>query len=232
MAPIRIGFICAIVIIVIVLLVLNQNGLGFHNNKSGTVIDTINGPLTCPYNSESEKEQYNRTHRPTSIKHLNNIHKQLGDSPFTMEQVFGENGAKSQLITEAEYDHPGPKAWTPSDSVDDYVPEHATIDTEVLRYGNPDVDGYTLCDVNPADDDEYYDPKLMNGKFKSHFNPLVLTTSDEIELIGATPEPVCASTSVCGGKQDINSDPISDIIRGTDNPLPGPFRSKRYCAKK
>ena len=252
---IRIAFICAIVIIVIVLLVLNQNGLGFHNTKTGDEIDTSNGSFTCPYNSESTKNNAKKPiPLPEAIKHLNNVHQPLKDSSYSMEQAFGVNGAKSQLITEAEYKN---RPRTSTDTVEDYLPKQALadIDTDDLRYGNPDVDGYSLCDVNPADDDEYYDPKLMNGKFKPHFNPLILTTSDEIELVGATPEPVCVmKDGLChtAVRRPINTsatrrpmntvafnnnihndmDPIQSIIRGTDNPLPGPFSGRYKKCKK
>ena len=219
--------ICVIILIAIVLIVLNQNGLGF-NNSNRDEIDTINGPITCPYNSESKKNK--PLPLPLAIKKLNDIDQPVNDSPYSMEQVFGANGARSQLITDAEYDHPPSKEWRLKDTTDDYVPKYAleSVNTEDLRYGNPAVDGYSLCDINPSDDNEYYDPKLMNGKLKSPCSPLILSTTDEVELVGATPEPVCVANGLCADTRvPINSNPVSDIIRGSDNPLPGPF-SGRY----
>ena len=226
--------ICVIVLIAIVLIVLNQNGLGFNNKQynAGHDIDTINGPITCPYNSEFEKNNAKKPlPLPLAIKKLNDIDQPLNDSPYSMEQVFGANGARSQLITDAEYDHPPTKEWRLKDTTDDYVPKYAleSDDTEDHRYGNPAVDGYSLCEINPSNDNEYYDPKLMNVKLKSVCSPLILSTTDEVELIGAEPEPLCVAKGLCdtAAQIPINSNPVLDIIRGTDNPLPGPF-SGRY----
>jgi hypothetical protein len=148
-----------------------------------------------------------------------------------MVQVFGVTGAKSQLLTETRYGTKPQEPWLPFDTVNDYVPKYALDSLPVqedLRYGNPEVDGYSLCDVNPSDDNEYYDPKLMQAKLKSTLTPLILSTSDEIEFVGATKECVAKDT-VCNtaNTRPINTDPVEDIIRGTDNPLPGPF-SGRY----
>ena len=232
----RVVIIGIIVIIAIILIVLNQGGLGFNNKqvKSGDEIDTIYGPFICPYNSESEK---NNAKKPLTLsdelKKLNNVNVQFADSPFSMEQVFGSNGAKSQLLTETEYSNTGIKqnrSWKPIDNAADYVPQHVLESPEDLRYGNPDIDGYSICDVNPLDSDDYYDPKLLNVKLKPSFKPLTLSISDEVELIGATDPPVCvAKDGLCNtlNTTPINSNPVADIIRGSDNPLPGPF-SGRY----
>lgn len=206
MEHIQTVIIVVIILTAIILIVLNQDLLGF-NNKSKTKYETnkgnnYNGTLNCPDNSESEKY----TNKPLSLsegmKKLNNVHVPIKDSAFTLEQVFGINGAKSQLLTEARYSNP--ISFDNVDNVDDYVPK-SVLDTlvtpEDLRYGNPDVDGYSICDLNPSDDDGYYDPKLMNIKLKSTYNPLILSISDETELIGES----------------------DNIIRGSDNPLPGPY---------
>lgn len=219
--------ISVIVIIAIILLIFsNQNAVGFHNKN------TANEPFICPYKSELEKNNAKKPlSLPSELKKLNNINTQFEDSSFSMEQVFGGNGAKTQLITEFEYDDVKQLVWEPIDDSEDFVPHKELESTEDLRYGNPDVDGYSLCDVNPSDSDDYYDPKLMNVKLKSSFIPLILNTSDQVELIGAS-----EGTITCAAKDElcktsntipINSNPILDIIRGTDNPLPGPF-SGRY----
>ena len=201
MEHIKTIIIVVIILTAIILIVLNQDSLGFNNKNRGNEINN-NGPLNCPYNSESEKN----TNKPLSLsegmKKLNNTNVPIKDSSFTLEQVFGINGAKSQLLTEARYSNP-----ISFDNVDDYVPKSvldSLVTPEDLRYGDPDVDGYSICDVNPSDDDGYYDPKLMNIKLKSTSNPLILSISDETELMGET----------------------DDIIRGSNNPLPGPYSGK------
>jgi len=210
--------IVVIILTAIILIVLNQNLLGFNNKSKSKYetnrensINTSNGPLICPYNSESEKN----TNKPLSLsdgmKKLNNINVPIKDSSYTLEQVFGINGAKSQLLTEARYSNPN--QLISYDNADDYVPKSvldSLVTQEDLRYGNPDVDGYSICDVNPSDDDGYYDPKLMNIKLKSTSDPLILSISDETELVGE----------------------IDDIIRGSNNPLPGPYSGKyKKCNK-
>lgn len=226
----RVIIIGVIVIIAIILLIFfNQNVLGFNTTMKNH--DT-NEPFICPYNSESEKNNAKKPlSLPLELKKLNNINTQFNDSSFSMEQVFGGNGAKTQLITEFEYDDMKKQVWEPIDNSEDFVPHKELESTEDLRYGNPDVDGYSLCDVNPSDSDDYYDPKLMNVKLKSSFTPLILNTSDQVELIGASDATITcvAKDGLCKTSNTIpiNSNPILDIIRGTDNPLPGPF-SGRY----
>jgi hypothetical protein len=220
--------------------------------KNGSEHHDTNEPFICPYNSESEKNNAKKTlSLPLELKKLNNINTQFNDSSFSMEQVFGGNGAKTQLITEFEYEDTKHHQWEPIDDSEDVVPQLES--TEDLRYGNPDVDGYSLCDVNPSDSDDYYDPKLMNVKLKSSFTPLILNTSDQVELIGASDATITcvAKDKLCKtsntmpkphalyslrttpfglrrfGRQGCGLNPILDIIRGTDNPLPGPF-SGRY----
>lgn len=228
----RVIIISVIVLIAIILFIfVNENVLGFNTiMKNGSERRDTNEPFICPYNSESEKNNAKKPiSLPLELKKLNNINTQFEDSSFSMEQVFGGNGAKTQLITDFEYKDIKRQPWEPIDDSEDFVPHKELESTEDLRYGNPDVDGYSLCDVNPSDSDDYYDPKLMNVKLKSSFKPLILNTSDQIELIGASQPGCAAKDGLCktSNTVPVNSNPILDIIRGTDNPLPGPF-SGRY----
>ena len=222
MTHIQIVIIVVIIFIAIILIALNQDVLGFNNksnisNKSQpstntmsqSSITTSKGIISCPYNSESEKDNAEKPFSvPDELRKLNNVNVKFDNSPYTMKDVFGINGAKSQLITETRYSQNTLNTEYPPDTADDYVPKHvldSLVTPEDLRYGNPDVDGYSLCDVNPSDESDYYDPKLMHAKLKSSSDPVMLSTCDTIDPVGE----------------------VIDMSRGSDNPLPGPF-SGRY----